>query len=162
MCLWRPSVCPDRVSQSVSCLPISLPLLFPSALFSLSLLCVHAAVSVWGDAAGAPRDCAVPRQPAGEASAGGVHAAPPTFAPGGASSAGCRREPQQRQTMRGHRSARAPLPQTRTGGCPGREGVQPHSDLSRVQTLPGTEDAPLGGHGDTSISHAQWGEHRVG
>ena len=164
MCLWRPPVCPDQVSQSVSCLA-SLPL----SLSPLPLSCdgfrpggVLAAVSVWGDAAGAPGDRPVSRQPAGEASAGGFIDASATLTPGGASGASCRRQPQQRQAVRGHRTAWTPLPQTGTGGCPGREGVQPHPHLPWVPALPGTEDASGGGHRGPPFSHAQWGEHRVG
>lgn len=125
-------------------------------------VCVLAAVSVWGDAAGAPGDRSVSRQPAGEAPPGGVDAAATALTSGGTSGASCRCQPQQRKTVRGHGTAWTPFPQTGAGGCPGREGVQPHPHLSRVQTLPRTEDAPHRGPRGPPISHSQWGEHRVG
>lgn len=144
--------------------PLSLSLPLSPPLYPVFFLpvCVLAAVSVWGDGAGAPGHRPVSRQPAGEASARGDDAEATAFTPGGASGASCRREPQQWQAVWGHWAARTPVPQTGAGGCPGREGVQPHPHLPRVPTLPGTEDASNGGHGGPPIAHTQWGEHRVG
>lgn len=165
VCYCSMSISLSWSSQSVSELSGLSPFLSPShpLLPHLSLpMCVFAAVSVWGDAAGAPGHHTVSWQPAGEAPASGSDAAAAALTPGGASGTSSRREPQQREAVRGHRTPWTPLTQTGAGGRPGREGVQPHPHLPRVSTLPGTEDASARGHWGPSISHTQWGEHRVG
>lgn len=152
-----PSISLSWSSQSVSELSGLSPFLslsYPPLPYLFLPVCVLAAVSVWGDAAGAPGDRLVSRQPAGEAPAGGFDDAAAALTPGRAAGASCRRQPQQRQAVRGHRTAWTTLPQTGTGGCPGGEGVQPHPHLPRVPALPGTEDASCRGHWGPPFSHA--------
>lgn len=158
-----PSVLIEPIVSELSGLSLFLSLSYsPLPYLCFLPVCVLAAVSVRGDAAGAPGDRSVSRQPAGEAPPGGVDAAATALTSGGTSGASCRCQPQQRKTVRGHGTAWTPFPQTGAGGCPGREGVQPHPHLSRVQTLPRTEDAPHRGPRGPPISHSQWGEHRMG
>lgn len=155
-----PAVCQCVKIQSVSQSVLPLPLSSLSAhTLSLSL---PAAVGLRGDAAGAAGDRPVPRQPAGEAPAGGIRDAVAAPAPGGAEGTGRCRGPQQRQAVRRHGAAGAAVAQTGPGGCPGGQRLQPHPHLPRVQALPRAEDASRGRRRAPAVAHAQRGEHRVG